>query len=131
MSPSSLDSTATARVAAMQALLAEYTADFPARPVQAGATAFPVVVLVTGTTGSLGCHILETLARADSISRVYAVNRVDRRGRGLGMRQAEALKDKGIDPGLLDGRKVVLIEADVTKKYFGLPEEDFRKVGEE
>ena len=129
MSPSSFESTATARVAEMQALLAEYTTDFPVRTVQAGAATSPAVVLVTGTTGSLGCHLLETLVRAESISRVYAVNRADRGGRGLWERQAEALRDKGINPGLLHGGKVVLVEADLTKKHFGLPDEDFGKVG--
>ena len=122
---------ANARIAEMRSFLAEYTADFPARPPQAVTSPAPsgMVVLVTGTTGSLGCHILETLARASSVSRVYAVNRADRGGRGLLERQAEALRDKGIDAGLLDTGKVVLVEADLTKKHFGLPEEEFRKVG--
>ena len=129
MSPSSPDS--ASRIAEMQSLLAEYSTDFPSHPPRNAALPTPsgAVVLVTGTTGSLGCHILETLARAPSVSRVYAVNRADRGGRGLQERQAEALRDKGIDAGLLDMGKVVLVEADLTKKYFGLSEESFRKVG--
>lgn len=131
MPQSSLDS--TARIAEMQALFVKYASDFPARPARTAASESSdpsgTVVLVTGTTGFLGCHILDTLARAPSVSRVYAVNRADRGGRGLRERQAEALRDKGIDRDLLDVGKVVLVEADLTKRHFGLPEVDFREVG--
>lgn len=129
MSQSRLQS--TARIAEMQALLTKYTADFPSRPAQTAASTGPTeaVVLVTGTTGWLGCYLLEALTRAPSVSRVYAVNRADRGGRGLRERQGEALRDKGIDGNLLDVGKVVLVEADLTKKHFGLPEVDFREVG--
>ncbi|KZT63346.1 NAD(P)-binding protein [Daedalea quercina L-15889] len=124
-----------ARIHATQTLLAKYTSHLPPRPPPStdtfhSRTLSGSVVLVTGTTGSLGCHLLETLVCASSVSRIYAVNRRDRGSRKLRERQAEALRERGIDEDTLASKKVVLVEADLTKSHFGLPEEEYREMHE-
>ncbi|PCH45131.1 NAD(P)-binding protein [Wolfiporia cocos MD-104 SS10] len=81
------------------------------------------VVLLTGSTGSLGCHLLEAMVSSLSISRVYAFNRQARNGTDLRTRQAAALEERGINPTILDTPKVVLLEGDLTKKNWGLAAE--------
>jgi nucleoside-diphosphate-sugar epimerase len=68
--------------------------------------------LVTGTTGSLGCHILCTLAKNPEISHIYAVNRVHAGGAPLFQRQMEVIGANGLDLSLLSNGKITLVEAD-------------------
>ncbi|KAJ7066919.1 hypothetical protein C8F01DRAFT_1340925 [Mycena amicta] len=69
-------------------------------------------VLVTGTTGVLGTHILvELLARPD-VSRVYALNR----GTASLERQAAALEEQGFDPSLASSPKAFFVEGELEDK---------------
>ncbi|THH15543.1 hypothetical protein EW146_g4948 [Bondarzewia mesenterica] len=73
-------------------------------------------VLITGTTGALGCHLLHVLAGLPYISRIYAFNRAPRdiSAEVLFDRQWAAMESHGLDPSLLSTEKVVLLEADLT-----------------
>ncbi|PCH44811.1 NAD(P)-binding protein [Wolfiporia cocos MD-104 SS10] len=86
------------------------------------------VVLVTGTTGSLGCHLLEAIVFSPNITRVYAFNRRARDGTVLHARQAVALEERGIDSRILDLPKTVLLEGDLTKVNWGLSDDIFHEV---
>ncbi|KAF8074144.1 hypothetical protein FPV67DRAFT_1409809 [Lyophyllum atratum] len=76
-------------------------------------------VLVTGTTGSLGCHMMSLLANNPDISHVYAVNRVHAGGATLLQRQIKAMEENGLDLSLLSNGKVTLVEADFAKQLWG------------
>jgi len=84
-------------------------------------------VLVTGTTGAFGCHILEALANKSDVSRIYAINRKSDRDLPLLERQRMALVNQGImaDVAL---RNVELIEADLTIAGFGISQDVYQKV---
>ncbi|KAJ7930505.1 hypothetical protein B0H13DRAFT_2532734 [Mycena leptocephala] len=102
------DGSADTKSSAMQSMVAKYTHDFP-----------PRVVLVTGTTGELGCYLLQNLLADDRVVRVYALNRPTRH-RILRERQASALVDRGLVADLVDSPKLCLLEGDLTGSHFGL-----------
>ncbi|KAJ7622628.1 putative aminoadipate reductase [Mycena polygramma] len=77
------------------------------------------VVLLTGSTGGLGSHILQILLRLASVERVYAFNRKGRTS--VSDRQREAFTDRALDIGLLSSPKLVHLEGDTSSPDLGLP----------
>ncbi|KAF8216298.1 hypothetical protein K438DRAFT_1796975 [Mycena galopus ATCC 62051] len=113
------EATVEVKCKAMHTLVAKYAQDFPRH---AGERDVPpptdMVVLVTGTTGELGCYLLERLLADDRVQQVYALNRS---ARGiLRQRQTLALVDRGLNPIILDSPKLSLLEGDLTKAHFNL-----------
>ncbi|KAJ7635327.1 hypothetical protein FB45DRAFT_1057185 [Roridomyces roridus] len=113
----------TARPPAMQALLAKYSQNFPSHSGTKPAT--QRVVLVTGTTGELGCHLLSLLLADEPVSRVYALNR---QHPDLRERQARAFVERGLDVGRLDSPKLVLLAGNAAVPSFGLPDEIYKEI---
>ncbi|KAI0788155.1 male sterility protein-domain-containing protein, partial [Fomes fomentarius] len=68
------------------------------------------VVLVTGTTGNYGTHLLEHLLHDNTIETVYAVNRW---GSQAMERQASAFRNKGFDDSLLDSSKFRMVKGNL------------------
>lgn len=91
-------------------------------PKHSGSTAPPSkdVILVTGTTGSLGTTLLAHLVASDDVLRIFAVNR-KADGSTLLERQMTSMRHQGLDPGIASSKKVMLLEADLNKVAFGLP----------
>ncbi|CCL98028.1 uncharacterized protein FIBRA_00021 [Fibroporia radiculosa] len=79
------------------------------------------VVLVTGTTGNLGCYLLDALVSSSEVRLVYALNRASRDGASLLNRQKEALRHRGLDPQIPHSPKVILLEGSLTDPTWGLP----------
>ncbi|KDQ17952.1 hypothetical protein BOTBODRAFT_171650 [Botryobasidium botryosum FD-172 SS1] len=110
----------------LNALVSKYTTNFPAHhPRPSNATPSTAlqsgdIVLLTGTTGGLGCILLRDLAALPSVARVYAFNRKDRQGRSLRERQATSLEERGLDPKILDSPKVILVEGDTSVSDLGI-----------
>ncbi|KAF5370381.1 hypothetical protein D9758_006891 [Tetrapyrgos nigripes] len=75
-------------------------------------------VLLTGSTGSLGCQILERLCHRNDVVRIYALNRSGTTD--LRTRQQNALREHGIDPHILDCKSVELVTVDLTTPNFGM-----------
>ncbi|KZV91528.1 hypothetical protein EXIGLDRAFT_769873, partial [Exidia glandulosa HHB12029] len=69
------------------------------------------VVLITGTTGTLGSAILASLAALPSVSKIYAVNRVQTGGDGLEERQRRAFATRGLSVTAEAQRKIVQVPA--------------------
>ncbi|KAG8704771.1 hypothetical protein FRC09_003330, partial [Ceratobasidium sp. 395] len=81
-------------------------------------------VVLTGTTGGLGSHILAQLLANDRVERVWALNRRSSvAGKSLRQRQHEAFEEKQLDVALLDSPKLLLIESDITAEKLGLAPE--------
>ncbi|OSX58824.1 hypothetical protein POSPLADRAFT_1151619 [Postia placenta MAD-698-R-SB12] len=121
--------TASARIMSMRAMLAKYAADFPARP----QTLLPSqperdAVFVTGTTGSLGCHLLALLVADPKVGRVYAFNRPAKTQTHLRERQKSALVDRGLDAGIVDSEKVMLLEGSLTAEHWGLEKSAYEEI---
>jgi thioester reductase-like protein len=78
-----------------------------------------MVVLLTGSTGSLGSYILDSLDRNDKVLHVYCLNR----GTDSHERQLRALASRGLE--LKHTSKFNFWDADLNKPRFGLPKHDF------
>lgn len=86
------------------------------------------VVLVTGTTGQLGCHLLSLLVTDDSVVQVYAVNRSSPQQPALRDRHAKALLQRGLDVRVLDSPKLLLLAGNISSPGFDLPVAVYRQV---
>ena len=75
------------------------------------------VVLLTGSTGNVGAHILASLLAESKVKKVYTLNRPGKPGED---RLKEAFSDKGLDQALLANPKLVQLHGDVTQDGFGL-----------
>jgi len=110
----------------MNAMIKKYSHDFPVHLPGKRSTSGEVVLL-TGSTGTLGTYLLELLLLDERVERVYAVNRSSVK-HDLVTRQREAFVDRGVDVQLLDSPKLRLIETDVTKENLGFSAELFAEV---
>jgi len=75
-----------------------------------------VNVMLTGSTGTIGTHLLRALLRNDGVGRVFCVNRGEDGGQAS---QYSGFIDNGYDPGALDNR-VTFIKADLQQPLLGL-----------
>lgn len=75
-------------------------------------------VLVTGTTGGLGSHLLATLLGNENIETVWALNRGPREK--VVARQRDAFEDKLLDVGLLESKKLLILGAELEEQSLGL-----------
>ncbi|KAJ8456869.1 hypothetical protein ONZ45_g18546 [Pleurotus djamor] len=101
----------------MQDMVKKYLQDLPPLDNKARPPDIEVVAL-TGSTGNLGCHLLQTLLHDDEISCVYVLNRPTAdSGRS---RQASSFTANGLDIKLLDSPKLIWVDADITVSYLGL-----------
>ncbi|KAI0165152.1 putative polyketide synthase [Hypoxylon sp. FL1284] len=80
-------------------------------------------VLVTGATGSLGCHLVNHLASLPEIQTVCCLNR---RSKLEPMaRQIQALESKGMIPDALSLSKLKVFESDTSKPMLGLAQDEY------
>ncbi|KAJ7146532.1 putative aminoadipate reductase [Mycena epipterygia] len=106
--------------AIVEAMIAKYSQGFDEAIIQQQVSATGgTVVLLTGSTGGLGSHILEILLGLNSVERVYAFNRSGRTP--LPERQKAAFVDRALDVQLLSSKKLVYLEGDTSKSDLGLP----------
>ena len=87
-----------------------------------------MVVLLTGSTGNIGSHILEALLRESRILRIYAFNRPSSRPVSLLDRHRERFEDKGFDESLLVSQKLVFLEGDTSQDDLGVSSLVFNEV---
>ncbi|KAF8215590.1 acetyl-CoA synthetase-like protein [Mycena galopus ATCC 62051] len=104
----------------VEKMIAKYSVGFGTTPLHesSGSSSRGTVVLLTGSTGGLGSHILEILLSLPSVERVYAFNR---KGRSpMSERQRDAFMDRALDLTLLASDKLVYLEGDTAKEDLGL-----------
>lgn len=133
------DAERAASIERMRALLDKYSAGlerhFPEKAAndqangQFNAAPASETVVVTGTTGRLGSHLLAQLLQRPDVRRVYALNRessgsVD----ALEKRSREAFKLWRLDESLLACGKVSFHVVDLARPHFGLGEALHNKV---
>jgi len=87
------------------------------------------VVVLTGSTGSLGSYLLASLLQREDVSVIYAFNRPSK-GSTLPIqrRQSSRFEDRGLDVTLLQSEKLVYVENDTSHDYLGLDVELYQKV---
>ncbi|KAH9939474.1 hypothetical protein B0H21DRAFT_780597 [Amylocystis lapponica] len=98
-------------------MIAKYTAKLPTPPATIAEKRDPrAVVVLTGSTGGLGSHILADLLSDERIARVYALNR----GKDLAERQQAVFQEAHLPTALLEGDKLVQLAGDLTREDLGL-----------
>lgn len=117
------------RTQEMKQLLGKYTNAFPVHIPALGSNdqaQVSDVVLLTGSTGRVGCHLLAQLISNGSVTKVYALNRKGRSD--VKRRQREAFRMWGLDVELADFAKVMFLEGDLSKADLGLGEQIYGEV---
>ncbi|KXN82193.1 Polyketide synthase HetM [Leucoagaricus sp. SymC.cos] len=110
----------------MQSLVTKNTVEIPTPAWTASpASVDPEIVLLTGSTGRLGCHILKQLMERPDVLKVYALNRPSVTGQTREQRQQEACSRWGIDLQS-NFEKVVFLDYDTSKERLGLTDGDYR-----
>lgn len=98
-------------------LIAKYSADLPASKFANKPTSTSdFVVLLTGSTGSLGAHVLVALLEDPKVAKVYTLNR----GSDVAERQRLSFVDKDLPTDLLASKKLVQLTADLSRDDLGL-----------
>lgn len=118
------------RVEEMLDLVARWGKNFTAHNASAPAPTKDVVV-ITGTTGAIGSNVLAELTRSPTVAKIYALTRKSTLSLQPSVeRQKEALSNRGLDPDVVDGSRVVVVDADLTRPDLGLLEDLFEEVSE-
>lgn len=114
--------------AELTALVSRYASNLP-KPVctKEASRTRPTVVLLTGSTGNLGTHILAALLEDPSIHCVYTLNR---KSAAVQKRQVKAFIERDLPIELLQRGKIIELLGDVTQDRLGLEELTFREVCE-
>ena len=114
--------------AAIQRMLDVYARHLPVpRGVARVGPRSGATVLLTGSTGNLGAHILAALLADASVCHVYALNRASA-SLPSAERQASAFADRGLPTALLESGRITQLVGDITLAGFGLPSAQFDTV---
>jgi len=85
------------------------------------------VVLLTGSTGSLGCFLLARIARDPTVKKLYCLNRTTS-GIDVRERQIILMKKRGVELDDEHWTKVEVLESEPSKLDFGLGETKYNEV---
>jgi hypothetical protein len=85
-------------------------------------------VVLTGTTGFLGAHILQELLIRSDVHSVYAINRVDSAGSSILQRQTSVFRQYGLNVLLVTSPKLVLVEADMASNDLNITDKTRNEV---
>lgn len=105
-------------------MVAKYCANVPTQKRALDATG-DVVVLLTGSTGNIGSHILAHLLEDQRITKIYTLNRPSA---GAEDRLQTAFAERGLPVELLQLDKLVSLSGDVTQPNFALESAQYAEV---
>lgn len=86
----------------------------------------PAVVLITGATGSLGSHLVQYLAENPEVMSIICLNR--QHGTAADVRQAQALKSRGIHLSPMASSKLRVFQTDTSKPILGLSQSEYEYI---
>ncbi|TKA64260.1 hypothetical protein B0A49_09579 [Cryomyces minteri] len=112
------------RVRNIRTMVEEYTRDLPKRTRALQSAPGNHVVVLTGSTGSLGCYILQTLLEDSKTKKVYCLNRSP----NAELRQNKTLEERGILLSQPGDPKVEYLQADLSHERFGLDVEKYEEL---
>ncbi|THU87157.1 acetyl-CoA synthetase-like protein [Dendrothele bispora CBS 962.96] len=119
-------------VKAMRRMVEKYSKNFvPVKSDLAPTSNERKVVLMTGSTGGVGVHILHRLLQDKTVEKVYALVRSAESGvdsPSIETKQVNAFMERGVDKDLVRSKKLVLLEANLSQERFGLEEGVFEEV---
>ncbi|CAL1703617.1 unnamed protein product [Somion occarium] len=113
----SIEGRQSSRRADIQTLIDKYTPKFPedatTEPFEGAEEA---VVVLTGSSGHLGSHILASLLQQDKVAKVYTFNR----GNDVVEKQRNAFQNRGLPVSLLQDKRLVQLPTDLSVSSLGL-----------
>ena len=113
------------RTSEIESMVAKYAANIPTPRVTGLHAPEVPVILLTGSTGNIGSHILAFLLLDSRVGRVYTLNRPSSDPIG---RLKAALADRELPISLLDDPRLVSLTGDVTQDNFGLDKTRYDEV---
>ncbi|KAL5365745.1 putative polyketide synthase [Aspergillus floccosus] len=131
--PPTSTSSAAAREAEAERLLATYTAGWgsPALEEAANQTTSTstragagATVLLTGASGSLGSHLVQALAERPDVAAVVCINRPVA-GVSAHQRQTDVLSSRGVELSPAAHAKLRVYDTDTSKPQLGLPSQEY------
>ena len=82
--------------------------------------------MAKGSTGTLGCYILDVLHKLADVRKIYVLNRP---GESLATaRQKESLIDRGLDPSLVSDCRVECLDAALEQDCLGLDRNKYNEI---
>lgn len=110
------------RTTRMATIEEKYTHDLPQTPFRGDEPPKPskLVVLLTGSTGSLGIHLLRALLVDSNVSKIYCLDRSP----NAQQRHQKIFARSGLEYDL-DGERVEFLKGDYGQKQFGLSTDQF------
>jgi thioester reductase-like protein/acyl carrier protein/SAM-dependent methyltransferase len=113
----------------IDAYVCEYSKDFLPSPRESSSYRAQKLnkkhcVLVTGTTGSLGSHVVEFLAQIPEVETVVCLNRSS--ATNVALRQQQSFELRGIFLDTTSLSKLRMLETDASRPMLGLPEHTFQ-----
>ncbi|MCJ1438984.1 hypothetical protein MMC27_008374 [Xylographa pallens] len=100
----------------MHACLAQYTSDLPVRarlPITTPGE--PLVILLTGSTGSLGSYLLDLMEQDPSVSMIYCLNR----SKDAGDHYKKLQASRGLSAAIAQ-RHITFLQYNMSEPYLGL-----------
>lgn len=106
-------------------MIHKFSADIPSPNYNLASSSGPITVLLTGSTGNVGSHILVALLAEPRVEKVYTLSRPASQGED---RQRAAFVERGLPEVLLDTGKLVSFVGDPNQPELGLKHEDFVEI---
>jgi hypothetical protein len=124
-SPSKADSIQISSSQTINRLISKLESEFKTWPPRAATSLYPTtgseIVLLTGSTGSLGTALLEAFSSSRHVTKIYAMVR----GSNHLAKLKKALETRGIDPSILDGGKIEALNFSMQDPFLGLDIETY------
>lgn len=125
MHPGQVAQTPKAPKAQIVDFVEKYSAGLPkVAALKATGASTAVAVLLTGSTGNLGSHILASLLQSSDVATVYTVDR----GSSPLERLKSSFEDRGLSVSLLQSKKLVALGGDLSKSDLGLEKKVLEQV---
>lgn len=120
---------AAEKVREMEALVVQLSADLEPSPVHGPPQRDTLgSIVVTGTTGSLGSHVLAHLLGGSGFKRIYALVRRDSHGLGARERQTSTFEYRGLDTSLLESPRLRIVECALDQPLLGMSKDSYEEV---
>ncbi|KAI0731474.1 ketoacyl-synt-domain-containing protein [Fomitopsis betulina] len=112
----------------MVAMLERYGKDLPTREANKEEKDGKKIVLLTGSTGSVGTHLLARLLQGGQCDKVYTLVRKGAYGQTAAARQKAALESRGLDISVLESDALHVLEGDLLAYQLGLGSEVYSEL---
>lgn len=108
-------------------MVAKYKGNFSNIPNSDTSSSSPRVVLITGSTGSIGSHILASLLSESRVTRIYALVRGSD-GSHCRQRLEAAFNERTLPTSLLQDGRLTYLAGDTTRAKFGVEASQYDEV---